>query len=313
MTVYYGLGDLIGLVVPLHFLLGSEDMWPICLGIGALVPAISLFFALQFLPESPRHLVITKNALEKARRSLEFYQGSNQSENSLQEIEQEMNYVHKNIQTCSWKTLLFERNYRKPLLIALMLSIGNQTAIFVSVIYSTPLLQTFGFSSYSATYATVSTGIAKFGSGLLTIAIVDHVSRFGMALTGSLGCSATMILITVTMNIFFTSEETRSSIVTSIFILQNCFYSFFSTSTALIGLEMFTQEARAKCVTLIQFVAWTVGFVVPLAFFPAFMMFGSFLALMPINVLLFLVSMSTWYFVPDTKRKSFLSVSKAMR
>lgn len=55
-------------VFGLDFILGSEELWPVLLGL-TVIPAILQSAALPFCPESPRFLLINKKEEDRAKES----------------------------------------------------------------------------------------------------------------------------------------------------------------------------------------------------------------------------------------------------
>jgi len=67
------IGLLLSQVLGIEQMLGTDDGWPILLGL-AVCPAVLQLILLPLCPESPRYLLMTKQWEEEARKGMQLYQ-----------------------------------------------------------------------------------------------------------------------------------------------------------------------------------------------------------------------------------------------
>lgn len=147
-----------------------------------LIPAAILFCSMLFLPETPRWL-LSKQREAKAREVLVKTRSSS-------EIEPEFLQIQASLQqtTGSWRSL-FDRSFRLPLFVALMIAICNQlTGINVLLQYAPLVIQKSGLHSAIATmFGTVGIGFINFCGTILAFFLVDRVGRKRLLVIGTAG------------------------------------------------------------------------------------------------------------------------------
>ncbi len=216
--------------------------------------------------------------------------------------------------TVAYLTLFKKPEYRKPLLIAVLIQFGLQSSIFLSVIYSTILIQVAGFQPHSASVATVGIGVVKFLSGFITTAVIDFFHRRTLILFGSACCSIALAVATVA---YFCHEvlarqwlHLPAATVIGCLAIFNFVYSLVSAAGSLVCVEMFLQESRAKTGVVINSTSWFIGFLAPLLFFPFFTAVGPAISMLPVVVILLFVTVTLWKFLPETSDLTFLQINE---
>ena len=104
--------------------MGTEDLWPLLLGF-TILPAIIQCAALPFCPESPRFLLINRKEEEKAKEVLQRLRGTKDVAQDIQEMEDERERMSQEKQVTVLE-LLSAPNYRKPIVVSIMLQLSQQ-------------------------------------------------------------------------------------------------------------------------------------------------------------------------------------------
>lgn len=179
ILVAYGSNALVSL---LH--LGAAE-WRVELGIAA-VPSLLFFFALRFIPRSPRWLV-RKGRTEEALRALVSL--------GAPTPQQELARMQASLAVLSTKRTnsIFAPQYRRVLLIALALGLFNQlSGINAILYYLNDIFAHAGFASASAGVQSVVIGLANLVFTLVGMALIDRVGRKPLLLVGAVGMAAAL-------------------------------------------------------------------------------------------------------------------------
>ncbi|CAO1339830.1 unnamed protein product [Diamesa serratosioi] len=175
------IGLLLSQVLGIEQILGTNDGWPVLLGL-AICPAILQLLLLPICPESPRYLLINKQWEEEARKGLKSYffyiscieyfikitnllnlalkrlRASNQVEEDIEEMRAE-----ERAQQCessiSIMELICSPTLRAPLVIGIVMQLSQQLSGINAVFYySTSLFMSSGLTEESAKFATIGIG-----------------------------------------------------------------------------------------------------------------------------------------------------------
>lgn len=141
------IGLLLSQVLGIEQILGTNDGWPVLLGL-AICPAILQLLLLPICPESPRYLLITKQWEEEARKGnfTHFYlksyihitfprnifflalrrlRASNQVEEDIEEMRAEER-AQQSESSISTMELIFSPTLRAPLVIGIVMQLSQQ-------------------------------------------------------------------------------------------------------------------------------------------------------------------------------------------
>ncbi|MDG3004447.1 sugar porter family MFS transporter [Paludisphaera mucosa] len=160
--------------------LGEND-WRWMLGVQVFPSA--LFFALAFLiPESPRWLV-AKGRIDEARRVLTAI-GADEA------VEVELADIQESLRDSGVKDddALFQRAYRKPILLAVAVAAFNQLSGINAVMYYAPtVIEMAGAGKKAALLGAVAIGAVNLVFTMLAMTIIDRFGRRALMLVGSIG------------------------------------------------------------------------------------------------------------------------------
>ncbi|KAK6628909.1 hypothetical protein RUM43_002726 [Polyplax serrata] len=192
VTVGLALSQVLGI----EQILGTDDGWPILLGL-AVCPAVLQLLLLPLCPESPRYLLITKQWEEEARKALRRLRASNQVEEDIEEMRAEQRAQQAEA-TISMTELICSPTLRSPLIIGVVMQLSQQLSGINAVFYySTGLFISSGLSEESAKFATIGIGAIMVVMTLVSIPLMDRAGRRTLHLYGLGGMFIVSICITI--------------------------------------------------------------------------------------------------------------------
>ncbi len=161
--------------------LGAID-WRWMFGVEA-VPAIAFFLLLFLVPRSPRWLV-ARNRIEEAAAVLERY--GTDTGNVGSEIDEIRNSLRT--ERRALREPLFQRRYRRPIMLAVAIAAFNQLSGINAVMYYAPrIFEMAGSGTSSALLQTVAVGGTNLILTMAALALIDRIGRRKLMLAGSLG------------------------------------------------------------------------------------------------------------------------------
>lgn len=165
-----------------YFLKGFDGIndWRWMLGVEAIPALIYTIMVLQ-IPNSPRWLAITKNDDTGALKVLETIATKELAIIKLKEIKDA-------IQQTTTKARLFNGNYKKPIILAFLISFFNQLSGINFVLYYAPeILERAGLGGEDSLFASISIGIVNLIFTLIGVRLIDQLGRKQLMFIGSIG------------------------------------------------------------------------------------------------------------------------------
>uniref|UniRef100_A0A182MAV1 Major facilitator superfamily (MFS) profile domain-containing protein n=1 Tax=Anopheles culicifacies TaxID=139723 RepID=A0A182MAV1_9DIPT len=189
-------GLLLSQVLGIEQILGTNDGWPVLLGL-AICPAVLQLLLLPICPESPRYLLITKQWEEEARKALRRLRASNQVEEDIEEMRAEER-AQQSESSISTIELICSPTLRAPLIIGIVMQLSQQfSGINAVFYYSTSLFMSSGLTEESAKFATIGIGAIMVVMTLVSIPLMDRTGRRTLHLYGLGGMFIFSIFITI--------------------------------------------------------------------------------------------------------------------
>ena len=276
----------------------GEQSWRWMLGVQA-VPSLVFLILINFIPESPRWLILKKGDLKSALATLKIINPLN-CDAELAAIQQSdaFNTSKNGVKSPG----LFSGHYNVPIMLAVTFAFFNQVSGINAIIYYAPrIFELAGLGKHSSLLSTVGIGIVNFIFTLIAINFIDRVGRRVLMLIGSVGLIASLFLVGFTF--YF---NVQGGLAIPIFIM--IFIAFFAFSQgAVIWVfisEIFPNQVRAKGQTLGSSTHWIMAAVIAF-YFPyltetlggavTFFFFGTMMVLQLIFV---------WRVMPETKGTS---------
>ncbi|CAL1609371.1 unnamed protein product [Knipowitschia caucasica] len=197
-AVFTAFGVVLGQVVGLREVLGSEPYWEYLLASNA-IPGFIQLLTLPWFPESPRYLLIDRKDKEACLNALKRLRGCEDQGSELEEILEEEAQSRGMKPRQPWE-LFTDRAVRFQLLIIIVVSsamqlCGNDSIYF----YASYVFKESGMSADKIQYITIGTGSCEFTACIMCMpylsmaCIFTYILSFGMGPAGVTGVLPTEI------------------------------------------------------------------------------------------------------------------------
>jgi len=235
-----------------------------------LIPAVTFFFALLAIPESPRFLVATGKK-DKAIAVLKRLMGSG-AEAKYQEIADSLASDHHRPK---FSDIFGPKGIRPIVWLGIGLAAFQQlVGINIIFYYGAILWQSAGFTESNSLLINVISGALSIGACIIATAVIDKIGRKPMLLIGSLGMAVTLATMAI---IFSTSAhgasgklELTGATGPIALIAANLYVMFFNFSWGpvmwvMLG-EMFPNQIRGSGLAVSGLSQWTSNFIITMTF-----------------------------------------------
>ncbi|XP_061090992.1 solute carrier family 2, facilitated glucose transporter member 4-like [Conger conger] len=298
-------GILIAQVLGLNSLLGSEELWPVLMGVTVL-PTVLQMALLPFCPESPRYLYIIRSQEHHAKSGLRRLTGRQDVGDALAEMKEEKRRMDME-RKVSIAEIFRSPLYRQPIIIAILLQLSQQlsgvNAIFY---YSTSIFQKAGVQS--PVYATIGAGAVNCAFTVVSLFLVEKMGRRTLHMLGLGGMCACAIIMTVALASL--ESVPQMSYVSMLAIFG--FVAFFEVGPGPIPwffvAELFSQGPRPAAMAIAGCSNWTANFIIGMGFQYIADLCGPYVFLIFAALLLFFL-IFTFFRVPETRGKTFDQIS----
>lgn len=276
-----------------------------------LIPAVLFFFALLFIPESPRFLMASAQK-DKARQVLIKLYGQNDGATKMQEIDKSLASDHHKP---SFKDLYDKKAGRiRPIVwIGIGLAVLQQfVGINVVFYYGAVLWQAAGFSESDSLLINVVSGAVSIAACFITFFVVDKIGRKPLLWIGSLGMTVTLALVAFAFNGAPVDAAGKlqlgAEMGTLALVAANLYVIFFNVSWGpvmwiMLG-EMYPNQIRGSGLAVAGLAQWGANYLITVSF-P--LMLSSFLGLAgSYSIYAFFSLVSVFFvlkFVKETKGK----------
>ncbi|XP_037037563.1 glucose transporter type 1 isoform X6 [Bradysia coprophila] len=312
------IGLLLSQVLGIEQILGTNDGWPVLLGL-AICPAILQLLLLPVCPESPRYLLITKQWEEEARRALRRLRASSAVEEDIEEMRAEERAQHSESHISTME-LICSPTLRAPLIIGIVMQLSQQLSGINAVFYySTSLFTSAGLTEESAKFATIGIGAIMVLMTLASIPLMDRTGRRTLHLYGLGGMFIFSIFITISFLIkeFFGYVQEMIDWMSYLSVISTlAFVVFFAVGPGsipwMITAELFSQGPRPSAMAIAVLVNWSANFVVGIGF-PSLQNALENYTFLPFSVFLAIFWIFTYKKVPETKNKTFEEILALFR
>jgi sugar porter (SP) family MFS transporter len=283
-----------------HFHLGLIE-WRVELGVAA-VPAALFLILLLSVPQSSRWLV-TQNRIDDALLTL-TRMGSPDSKAEVDAIIESLREDDS-----VGKSVLFSRNHRLPVFLAITIGMFNQlTGINAILYYLNDIFASAGFGTMSANLQAVAIGLANLLATLLGISLIDRLGRRTLLLIGAVGCGTCLAGVALV----FHSGAHQTLLLP---LLVGFIISFAISQGAVIWVylsEVFPTSVRSKGQSLGSSTHWIMNGLITLVFpvaarYSKSLPFGFFAVMMVVQ---FLVVLAVY---PETKGYSLEALQHKLK
>lgn len=300
-------GILVAQVFGLDFILGSEELWPVLLGL-TVIPAILQSAALPFCPESPRFLLINKKEEDRAKEILQHLWGTQDVAQEIQEMKDESTKMAQEKQVTVLE-LFRSSKYRQPLLVSVILQLSQQfSGINAVFYYSTGIFKDAGVQE--PIYATIGAGVVNTIFTIVSVFLVERAGRRTLHMIGLGGMAICSIFMTISL--LLKDEYAAMSFVCIVAILV--YVAFFEIGPGpipwFIVAELFSQGPRPAAMAVAGCSNWTSNFLVGMLFPSAAAFLGAYVFII-FAVFLVIFLIFTFFKVPETKGRTFEDITRA--
>lgn len=295
--------------------LGGPDVaWRWMLGVVA-IPSILFFFLVLPIPESPRWLVKRHRADEAANVLRRV--GVVHVERVIGEI---VDSLHE--ETVGTDEPLFQRKYRVPIMLALMIATFNQLAgINALTYYTADVFRMAGAEQTGALAQAVILGLTNLAFTLLAMSVIDRFGRKTLMMIGTVGLAGCLALTSFAFHVIeqmnaglwpTANKERIGWLVLSSLVGYFAFFAFSQGSVIWVFLsEIFPNRVRSRGQALGSFTHWfwcaLVSFSFPvIADHSSSFAFAFFSAMMGLQFFLI------WRFMPETKGVSLEAIQRQL-
>jgi len=275
----------------------GETSWRWMLGVQAF-PSLIFLILIRFIPESPRWLILKKQATGKALEILRIINPLNCDQELISIQNSSLDSKGNRHQ----KESIFSGNYSKPIVLAMLFAFFNQVSGINAIIYYAPrIFEMAGLGAHSSLLSTVGIGMINFIFTLLAINIIDRVGRRLLMLIGSVGLICSLCLVAFT----FYSGHFNGFAIPVYMMVFIAFFAFSQGAVIWVFIsEIFPNQVRAQGQTLGSSTHWVMAALIAFSFpYFAETLGGAttffFFAFMMVLQLIFV-----WRWMPETKGKS---------
>uniref|UniRef100_A0A667WYW1 Solute carrier family 2, facilitated glucose transporter member 5 n=1 Tax=Myripristis murdjan TaxID=586833 RepID=A0A667WYW1_9TELE len=280
-AVFTAFGVVLGQVIGLREILGSEPCWQYLLASNA-IPGLIQLLTLPWFPESPRYLLIDRGDKEACVKALRQLRGCEVQSSELDEILQEQAETKGMRASRPWE-LFTDRSVRWQLLSVMIISsamqlCGNDSIYF----YASYVFKEAGISDEAIQYVTIGTGTCEF-----TACIIANCAYFSSLPT----CKQHKIswMPYLSMTCIFT------------YILS--FGMGPAGVTGILPTEIFNQAARPAAYMIAGSMMWLNLFITGMIF-PFLVSELSQFCFVPFGAVCLLAALYVGLFLPETKGKT---------
>ncbi len=297
--------------------LSKADSWRIMLGAAA-VPGLLLFAVALVAPQSPRWLMMVSRKSDATSELRKIRPGVN-VESRLDSIE---TALRNEGQKASWREV-FDRQWRRPLLIGVGLAVFQQiTGINAIIYYADQIFASAGFVT-PASQTTVTTwaiGAVNVLATLIAIGYIDRLGRRKLLLTGLVGMAISLVTVGIAFQ-FITARHagaaaasgpTTAGIVTLLALV--CFIICFAFSMGPVVWtvinEIFPGHIRGRAVAVATAVNWGAAFLVSQFFLTLIGAIGNSLTFWLFALFCAIAWVWIYLRVPETKGQSLEQIQQ---
>lgn len=305
-------GVFISQILGLPQILGTAHGWPYLFAFSVVPVALQLL-TLPFCPESPRHLYLNRNEVEKAKKALEFFQRSPNVSEEMANMEEEYT-ASKDLPKVTILDLFRDRFLRRIIIICIMVMLSQQfSGINAVMFYSTSIFSQAGLMGVESQYATIGMGGVFVLATIVSMSIVEKAGRKSLMLVGLGGMLIMTVLLVVFMSLMNAGHVWAQYLsVASVMVFVIMFAIGPGPIPWFIASELFTQGPRAPAMSVVAGVNWLSTLVITLGF-PSIAPLMHEYTFLVFTVCLIGFVVYTYLKVPETKGKRIDEIQAEMR
>jgi sugar porter (SP) family MFS transporter len=268
---------------------GSEP-WRWMIGIMT-IPSVIYMIVVFIIPESPRWLVLAKNDVENAKKTLQIMEPDIDPDVLILSLKNDQKAIHAT-------DSIFDKKYRFPLLLAFLIAFFNQFSGINAFLYYAPrIFEIAGLEKSASLLSSVGIGFANLIFTFIGLSLIDKLGRRQLMYIGSIGYIISLSLVSIAF--FMSIKGYAVPIFLFLFIASHAIgqgaiiWVFIS--------EIFPNHLRARGQAFGSSVHWVLAAIIPAMVPILFSSIGAgtvfmIFALMMVGQLIFV-----WKIMPETK------------
>ncbi|KAJ8285609.1 hypothetical protein GJAV_G00028810 [Gymnothorax javanicus] len=307
-AVFTAFGVVLGQVMGLREILGSESCWPYLLASNA-IPGLIQLLTLPWFPESPRYLLIDRGDKEACIKALRRLRGSNVLHGEIEEIQLEKTAAMGVKAKGPWG-LFTDRSMRWQLLSVMVISsamqlCGNDSIYF----YASYVFQEAGISADNIQYATIGTGSCEFTASIVSNLLIEKLGRKFLLMGGYILMAGWAVVFTVGLSLQHTVSWMPYLCMTCVFAYILSFGTGPAGVTGVLPTEVFHQTARPAAYMIAGSMMWVNLFLMGMVFPFIVKGFGQY-CFLPFSAVCLLSAIFIGTVLPETKGKSLSAIAE---
>uniref|UniRef100_A0AAY4A8D5 Major facilitator superfamily (MFS) profile domain-containing protein n=1 Tax=Denticeps clupeoides TaxID=299321 RepID=A0AAY4A8D5_9TELE len=306
-AIFTSFGVVLGQVVGLREILGSESCWEYLLASNG-IPGFIQLLTLPWFPESPRYLLIDRGDKEACFKALWRLRGCEVSQSEVDEILQEKAQSEGIRPRQPWE-LFRDRSVRWQLLSIIVISsamqlCGNDSIYF----YAYYVFHQAGIPADMIQYITIGTGSCEFLACIVSTLLIERMGRKVLLMGG-------YILMTVWAVVFTVALCLEVSLAWMPYLSMACLFTYILSFgmgpagvTGVLPTEIFTQAARPAAYMIAGFLMWFCLFILGMIFPFLVSSLGQF-CFVPFSIVCLLTALYVGLNLPETKGKTLTVIA----
>ncbi|CAL8254416.1 solute carrier family 2, facilitated glucose transporter member 11 isoform X1 [Gadus morhua] len=306
-AVFTAFGVVLGQVVGLREILGSEPYWHYLLASNA-IPGFIQLLTLPWFPESPRYLLIDRGDKEACIKALRRLRGCEVQAGELDEMLQEQAQSSGVRPSRPWE-LLADRAHRWQLLSVIVISSAMQLCGNDSIyLYASYVFKEAGISVEKIQYITIGTGTCEFSACILCNLLIELKGRRFMLMGGYILMCCWAVVFTIALSFEHVVSWMPYLSMTCIFTYILSFGMGPAGVTGVLPTEFFSQTARPAAYMIAGSMMWINLFIVGMLFPFLVSSLGQY-CFVPFAGVCLLSAMFVGFFLPETKGKTLSEIN----
>ncbi|KAM4827649.1 solute carrier family 2, facilitated glucose transporter member 11 [Thomomys bottae] len=310
-AIFTALGIVVGQAVGLREFLGGPQAWPLLLA-SCLVPGVLQLTTLPLLPESPRYLLIDCGDTNACLEALKRLRGTGDVAGELEELQEEHAACQGHRAQSPWELFqdpTLRRQVTSLVVLGSAMELCGNDSVYA---YASSVFREAGVPEEKVQYAIIGTGSCELLTAVVSCVVIESAGRRVLLITG-------YCLMTCWGSIFTAALCLQSFFPWMPYLAMSCIFAFILSFgigpagvTGILATELFDQQARPAAYMICGSLLWIMLFLVGLAF--PFIMEGlSHFVYVPFICVCICGAIYTGLFLPETKGKTFLEISKELQ
>ena len=280
-----------------------RDCWQYMFVIGLILPVMSLFLTLFFLPETPRWLISHRRDGEAMTVLLNIYGVQNDDLAQEEYFRQFVQFERDRGIQSHWADLL-DRKYAWHLTISITLNILQQlTGFNVITYYSATLFHQMGYMDADALVWSMATALPQLSAVLLAVHLLERNGRRQLLLVSSLGVCCMLVILGFSTLPFMSEHQLWLALIC--IVVFRCFFSIgLGPVPSILSSEILPYQIRARGLSLASALNWIVNYIITANFLAWVDAVGITYVYLIYACFALVTFVFTWLVIPETKGKS---------